>query len=142
NRMKESDRLLRDQPWLSEVYAASVCGRLATGPEAGRRVAVGGDRVDPEGMDSSASPRCAAVAGFSLHANVAISFHDRPRLERLFRYAARASVHGPAGGVARWQAPLLVQDPLAQWNDPRDFRTARISGETRGVSAHSTRAPR
>ena len=65
---EESDRLLRDQPWLSEVYAASVCGRLATGPEAGRRVAVGGDRVDPEGMDSSASPRCAAVAGFSLHA--------------------------------------------------------------------------
>src|SRR5881409_2205801 len=78
---EESDRLARDQPWLSEVYAASVCGRVATGPKAGRRVAVGGDRVDPEGMDRSGSPRCAAVAGFSLHANVAISFHDRPRLE-------------------------------------------------------------
>ena len=32
---EESDRLARDQPWLSEVYAASVCGRLATGPDSG-----------------------------------------------------------------------------------------------------------
>ena len=86
---EESDRLARDQPWLSEIYAASVCGRIATGPEAGRRVAVGGDRVDPEGLDSSAGPRCAAVAGFSLHGNVAIAARDRLRLERLFRYAAR-----------------------------------------------------
>src|SRR2546426_6861046 len=85
----ESDRLARDQPWLSEVYAASVSGRIATGPEAGRRVAVGRDRVDPESIDSSASPRCAAVAGFSLHGNVAIHAEDRSRLERLFRYAAR-----------------------------------------------------
>src|SRR5439155_4244491 len=87
---EESDRLSRDQPWLSEVYAASVCGPLATGPEAGRRVVVSSDRVDPEGIDSSAGPRCAAVAGFSLHANVAIAARDRLRLERLFRYAARA----------------------------------------------------
>ncbi len=79
----ESDRLARDQPWLSEVYAASVSGRIATGPEAGRRVAVGGDCVDPEGIDSSASPRCAAVAGFSLHGNVAIAARDRLRLEDL-----------------------------------------------------------
>ena len=79
----ESDRLARDQPWLSEVYAASVSGRIATGPEAGRRVAVGGDCVDPEGIDSSASPRCAAVAGFSLHGNVAIHAEDRSRLEDL-----------------------------------------------------------
>src|SRR5439155_2063349 len=33
----ESDRLARDQPWLSDVYAASLSGRIATGPEAGRR---------------------------------------------------------------------------------------------------------
>jgi len=86
---EESDRLACDQPWLSEVYAASVCGRIATASEAGRRIAVGGDRVDPEGIDSCASSRCAAVAGFSMHANVAIASRDRLRLERLFRYAAR-----------------------------------------------------
>src|SRR5881296_4108561 len=96
--------------WLSDVYAASLSGRIATGPEAGRRVAVGRDRVDPESIDSSASPRCAAVAGFSLHGNVAIHAEDRSRLERLFRYAARppASVHGPIGGIAGWEAPILV----------------------------------
>ena len=49
---EDSDRLARDQPWLSDVYAASVCGRVATGANAGRRVAVAGDRVDPEAIDS------------------------------------------------------------------------------------------
>jgi hypothetical protein len=39
-------------------------------------------------MDGT-SPRCASVSGFSLHANVAVPAHDRLRLERLFRYAAR-----------------------------------------------------
>jgi hypothetical protein len=76
----DSDRLAVDQPWLSEVYAASVSGRLATGPDAGRRVALGGDRVDPEVLDTTTTPRCAAVSGYSLHANVAIPKHDRLRL--------------------------------------------------------------
>jgi len=86
---EESDPLLRDQPWLAEVYAASVCGRVATGPNAGRRVTVTGDVVDPESMVPSGSSRCAAVSGFSLHANVAIPGRDRARLERLFKYAGR-----------------------------------------------------
>jgi hypothetical protein len=80
---QEPDRLARDQPWLSEVYAASVCGRIATGPEA-PRVPVGGDRVDPESIETPAARRCAAVVRFSLHGNVAIAARDRPRLERLF----------------------------------------------------------
>ena len=50
---------------------------------------MGGDRIDPEALDTFSSPRCAAVAGFSLHANVSISSGERERLERLFRYAAR-----------------------------------------------------
>ena len=118
---EESDRLARDQPWLSEVYAASVCGRIATGPEAGRRVAVGGDRVDPEGIDSSAGPRCAAVAGFSLHANVAIAARDRLRLERLFRYAAR-----PPLSMDRLEA--LPDGRLRYW-----FKTAWRNGTTHAI---------
>lgn len=82
---EDSDRLARDQPWLSEVYAASISGRL-TGRGRGQ---LGGDRVDPEAIDGSHTPRCAAAAGFSLHADVAISSRDRLRLERLVRYAAR-----------------------------------------------------
>jgi hypothetical protein len=46
--------LARNQPWLADVYAASVC--VATGANPGRRVAVGGDRVDPEAIDSRTSP--------------------------------------------------------------------------------------
>jgi len=117
----ESDRLARDQPWLSEVYAASVSGPIATGPEAGRRVAVGGDRVDPEGIDSSASPRCAAVAGFSLHGNVAIHAEDRSRLERLFRYAAR-----PPLSMDRLEA--LPDGRLRYW-----FKTAWRNGTTHAI---------
>jgi len=118
---EESDRLACDQPWLSEVYAASVCGRLATGPETGHRVAVGGDRVDPEGIDSSSGPRCAAVAGFSLHANVSIAAPDRLRLERLFRYAAR-----PPLSMDRLEA--LPDGKLRYW-----FKTPWRDGTTHAI---------
>src|SRR4051794_38576328 len=49
---QDSDKLVREDPWLAGVYAASVTGRIATGPQAGRRVVTGGDRIDPEEMDS------------------------------------------------------------------------------------------
>jgi hypothetical protein len=86
---EESDPLSRDQPWLAGVYAASVCSRVATGPNAGRRVTVSGDVVNPESMVHSGSARCASVSGFSLHADVAIPSRDRARLERLCKYAGR-----------------------------------------------------
>jgi hypothetical protein len=65
-----------------------VTGRIATGPQAGRRVVTGGDRVDPE-MESLSSERCVSELGFSLHAIVAVPVRDRARLERLIRYMAR-----------------------------------------------------
>jgi hypothetical protein len=51
-----------------------------------------GDQIDPESMDALASPRCANVAGFSLHANVSVPAGDRQRLERLARYCARPPI--------------------------------------------------
>src|SRR5437667_6428659 len=89
---EESDPLSRDQPWLAGLYAASVLGRTAFGPNAGRRTTRTGDQIDPESMDAFASPRCANVNGFSLHANVALNGADRKRLERLIRYCARPPV--------------------------------------------------
>ena len=89
---EESDPLSRDQPWLAGLYAASVLGRTAFGPNAGRRATRTGDQIDPESMDAFASPRCASVNGFSLHANVALNGADRNRLERLIRYCARPPV--------------------------------------------------
>ena len=89
---EESDPLLREQPWLAGLYAASISGRTAFGPNAGRRVTRTRDQVDPESMQVLTSPRCASVAGFSVHANVAVPARDRQRLERLARYCARPPI--------------------------------------------------
>jgi hypothetical protein len=92
----ESDPLARDQPGLATLYAASVSGRVAFGPNAGRRVTRGGDQIDPESIAALGSPRCASVSGFSLHANTAVHAHDRSRLERLIQYCARPAIAGEA----------------------------------------------
>jgi Putative transposase/Transposase zinc-binding domain len=89
---EESDPLARDEPGLAALYASSVRSRVASGPNAGNRVVTLGDQVDGDSMDSLQSPRCATVSGFSVHANVRIAAHDRMRLERLIRYAARPAV--------------------------------------------------
>ena len=89
---EDSDKLVREEPWLAGVLAASVTGRTATGPQAGRRVKTGGDRVDPEEIESLSSERCVRFQGFSLHANVAIPRPDRARLERLIGYMARPPI--------------------------------------------------
>jgi hypothetical protein len=89
---EEADPLSRDQPWLARLYAASVSGRVAFGRNAGRRGTRVGDQIDPESMQALASPRCATVAGFSLHANTAVPAGDRQRLQRLAQYCARPPV--------------------------------------------------
>jgi hypothetical protein len=89
---EESDPLSRDQPWLAGLYAASVRGRVAYSANSGRHLTRVGDQIDPESMEALASPRCATMDGFSLHANVAIAAGDRARLERLAQYWARPPV--------------------------------------------------
>jgi hypothetical protein len=81
----EADPLAGEQPLLAGLAAASVRGRAADG----RRLVRLGDRVDPEDLPASATPRCATAGGFSLHAGVAVPARDRQRLERLCRYAGR-----------------------------------------------------
>jgi len=46
-------------------------------------------RADAGSMEASKTPGCVSRGGITLHAAVAIPAHDRPRLERLIRYAAR-----------------------------------------------------
>src|SRR6266516_1544902 len=62
------------------------------------------DRIDGDSLEAMASPRCAAVSGFNLHANVSIGARDRERLERLLRYAAR---------------PALAMERLSKLSDGR-----------------------
>ena len=111
---EDSDQLVCEDPWLAGVYAASVTGRIATGPQAGRRVVTGGDRVDPEEMESLSSDRCARVAGFSLHANVAVPARDRARLERLINPLYGPSAAGrraPAAGPEIQPAAIVASSP-------------------------------
>ncbi len=89
----DADPLATDEPLLAEIYAASVRGRVATGPRAGKLLTRLGDRIDPEDFEECVQgPRCASINGVSLHANVAVHARDRRRLERLCRYVARPPV--------------------------------------------------
>ena len=88
----ESDPLAQEDPLLATLAAASLQGRVATGPRAGQLLLRLGDRVEPEELTSSEDippPRCASAAGLSLHADVAVPARDRKRLERLARYVGR-----------------------------------------------------
>jgi Putative transposase len=89
---EEEDSLSRDDSGLAAIYASSIRGRIAVGSNMGYRVARLGDQIDGDSIDVLQSPRCATVNGFSVHANVSIPAHDRMRLERLCRYAARPAV--------------------------------------------------
>jgi len=44
------------------LYSASISGRVATGPRAGRRLAKVGDAIDLEDLAVASGPHCAAVA--------------------------------------------------------------------------------
>lgn len=86
-----------DEPSLGTLYSASIRGRIATVPNAGKRVRTLGQHIGAEdfGEEESFQPgtsRCAAVSGFSVHAGVSIRAHDRKGLERLCRYTARPPV--------------------------------------------------
>jgi len=144
---EEADALLRDQPLLAELYGASVTGRVAVGPRAGRRLAKLSDEVDAEDLAALSGPCCAAIAGFSVHANVCIPARDRMRLERLARYAGRPPLATerlsllPDGRLLyrlkrRWRdgashvifEPLDLVAKLAALIPPPRFNLVRYSG--------------
>jgi hypothetical protein len=102
-----SDPPAEQDPLLATLAAASIQGRVATGPRAGQRLLRLGDRIDPEDLEyleATPPPRCANAAGLSLHADVAIPARDRNRLERLARYCGR---------------PPIATDRLTQLDDGR-----------------------
>jgi hypothetical protein len=103
----EADPLAQEEPLLAALAAASLEGRVATGPRAGQRLLRLGDRVEPddrEYLEAEPPRRCASAGGLSLHADVAVPARDRRRLERLCRYVAR---------------PPLATERLTQLDDGR-----------------------
>lgn len=87
-----ADSLPDDQPFLADIYAASVRSRIAIGERAGLGVLRIGELVDPEEAAFVTGPRSTMIDGVSLHANVSVPSGDRRRLEKLCRYIARPPV--------------------------------------------------
>jgi Putative transposase len=87
----QADPLVDESPALAGLSGASVQGRIALGPRAGVRVWRLGDEPDALWVLST-MPRHAHLAGFVLHANVAVPAADRARLEQLCRYLLRPPV--------------------------------------------------
>ncbi len=141
----EADPLSETDPGLAALYAAAVRGRIAAGPNAGNRVATfGGDRIDVDSVDAMMSPRCAAVEGFNLHANVAIGARDRDRLERLLRYAARPALaldrlsRLPNGRLAYRLKRPWSNGATAVVFEPQDF-IAKLAALVPAPRVHLTR---
>ena len=86
---EEADSLQLDEPLLAELYNASITGRVATGPRAGRRIVRVGDELDCEDAVIKSGQCCVLIEGFSVHAGVCSPARDRIRLERLLRYCLR-----------------------------------------------------
>jgi hypothetical protein len=86
----ESTAFASAEPVLATLAGASVAGVAATGPRRGARTLRVGSETAPAATITSR--RCAAVEGFSLHANVRVAANDRDGLEHLARYLARPPV--------------------------------------------------
>ena len=111
----DADPLAAEEPFLATLTAASVSGRTATGPRAGRRTLRLGDRIDAEDLPKLEGERCASVNGVSLHANVAVPARDRLRLERLCRYVSRPPV--ATGRLSRQADGRLLYRLKHRWRD-------------------------
>jgi len=85
----EADTLRRDEPLLAKLYSASITGRVATGPRAGRRIVRIRDEMDYADAATKSGHCCASIEGFSVHGGVCSPARDRLRLERLLRYCLR-----------------------------------------------------
>ena len=78
-----------DDP-MQQLLGHSITYRIAVGPQAGRKVFTLQTLPPRDVNESSAS--VGTVSGFSLHAGVGASAHQRDKLERLCRYIARPAV--------------------------------------------------
>jgi len=140
----EADSLCENDPGLAAVYAAAVRGRIATGAKTGSRADTLGDRIDGDSLDAMSSPRCAAISGFNLHANVSIGARDRERLERLLRYAARPALalerlsKLPDGRLAYHLKRMWSNGATDVVFEPQDFLT-RLAALVPAPRVHLTR---
>ncbi|MEJ2245969.1 MAG: transposase [Acidobacteriota bacterium] len=144
---EEADPLLLEQPLLAELFSASVLGRIAFGPGAGKRLKGVKFEFEMENEGKKPGHCCANFLGFSLHANVCVPAKARRQLENICRYVARPAVaterlsRFPDGRVLyrlrhRWRDgtshvifdPLDLIGKLAALVSPPRFNLVRYHG--------------
>ncbi|MCH8312665.1 MAG: transposase [Nitrospinae bacterium] len=74
-----------DESPMDTLMGHSITYRIATGPNAGRKVLT---LQTLPAIEDEGSSRVASMDGFSLHAGVATQAHERDKLERVCRYIA------------------------------------------------------
>jgi len=84
------DTFAEEEPLLAGCAGASVQNRIASGKRRGQRVKR--IRTSPPSPRRRLDVLAIEYRGFNLHAGVRIPAHDRKRLERLARYAARGPI--------------------------------------------------
>jgi hypothetical protein len=89
--LKQEGLDVSDEDPTNQLLGSSATYRIAVGPQQGRKVFTLQTLPDLE-TDSPFSSLVGEVAGFSLHAGVAIKANERAKLERLCRYITRPAV--------------------------------------------------
>ena len=86
----DCDEMFRNHEGLAAASSASIAGKIAFGPNAGRHVTkVGSGFGYYEETPLAKGRLCYSVNGFSLHCNTAVNTHSRDSLRKLVEYMAR-----------------------------------------------------
>jgi len=84
------DELFQENEAITTAAYASIAGKIAFGPNAGKYVTkIGSGFGYFEEVPLAKGKRCYSVNGFSLHCNTSTNTHARDHLEKLIEYIAR-----------------------------------------------------
>ena len=114
------DQIFADSEQLTAAAHASNSMKIAFGENAGKNVRRIGKTFGFLGEHALIkSTRCAAVNGFSLHANRYVGERERSKLEELFSYAARPSFSNKRLSLKDPEDPAgdYVYELKSQWSD-------------------------
>ena len=112
-------------------------GRIATGRRTGQRVRRLGDRIDAEDVATLEGPRCASVAGVSLHANCLADWHrDAPLATSVVHEAT--GYQPPCGQEAASRRTSRVFDPKQLGGSVVQHPRPDLGRMNRGRSVSST----
>ena len=88
-----SDSIFQDHESLAMATSSSIVGRIAFGPNAGKKVTrIGSGFGYYEEIPLAKGHRCFSINGFSLHANTATNTLARDSLRKLVEYISRGPV--------------------------------------------------